>query len=95
MSFLKIGGKQQQITHSDNLMNFFNSMCSSSFSPKSFNIMTDGNNENGTDKYELNIETVGREDGSGTSFYFTATGYALDGEKKIPEAEKIDGYIKF
>lgn len=96
MSYVKIVSKQEEITEHDNILSFFNSMSSSVYFPKSFNIKTTGTNKAGVSNYELQILTVGREDGSGKSFIFTATGYIKTGAgHRVPLADEIKGWIKF
>lgn len=100
MSYLKFeGGKQENITFQENLMRFISSFTSHAKKPISFTVATNsgtnGKNQNITQEYELQIISAQREDGSGTSFLFTATGHAIVGEAKVPIPSEIKGYVKF
>lgn len=93
MGFLKIAGNSVTIAKMGNMMDFFTSMTGSAYDPKYFEAQTsDGK------KFKLAIISVQKEDGSGSKFLFTATGYVEHPEKKdvwVPIAGNLEGFVNF
>lgn len=93
MSFLKIGTKQMTIQSHSSIVDFLFSITGSNIKPKTFSIKT----TNG-EKFNLQISSIQKEDGSGNNFLFTASGETEDGNSKncwIPIKDKIEGFIRF
>jgi hypothetical protein len=100
MSYLKFeGGKQENITFQENIMRFISSFTSHSKNPIPFTVAAitgkNGGNQNITAQYELQITSITREDGSGTSFLFNATGKCILQGSEVPIVGEIEGYLKF
>ncbi len=95
MSYLKVNNQQESIRTTGSYLSFLNSISSNSTSPDFFKVTTDGSNKANVDEYLLSIQEIKKEDGSGKSFMFKATGYAVKNDNRIPIAGNIEGYIRF